>query len=143
MENELTRTRAQEIAMTAIYDALNYIYMNEEVPVEDIVSGLTATSYEDADLFVKKCLVHALLHLNDIIPLFQANMPKWKFQRLDRIEQAILLLASTHYFYVEEDVAKAVIINNAVELAKKFLEPNDYKFVNAVLDKTLPARERK
>ncbi len=141
-EQKITRTKAQEMAMTAIYDALNYVYMGEEVPIKEIISGLSGVSYEESDLYVKKVLIASLSHLNEIIALYQENMPRWKFSRLDRIEQAILLLAYAHLAYVEIDVPRPVVINNAIELAKRFLEPSDYKFVNAILDKTLPIHNK-
>ena len=63
-------------------------------------------------------------------------MDKWKFDRLNRLNQAILLLSLAHYYGVGE-VEKAVVINVAVSLAKKYLDDNDYKFVNAILDNVL------
>ena len=40
-------------------------------------------------------------------------------------------------FYYVKDVDKKVVIDVAVKLAKKYLDSTDYKFVNAILDKTL------
>ena len=36
-----------------------------------------------------------------------------------------------------ENSDKSIIINIAVKLAKKFLDKDDYKFVNGILDKVL------
>ena len=38
---------------------------------------------------------------------------------------------------VEPEVEKAVVINIAIKLSKAYLGDNDYKFVNAILDKVL------
>ena len=65
------------------------------------------------------------------------HMNHWTFDRLNRVEQAILLLSCVHYLYVEPEVEKAVVINIAIKLSKAFLGDNDYKFVNAILDKVL------
>ena len=64
------------------------------------------------------------------------NMKKWKFSRLNRLMQAILLLSVAHSRYVQ-DSEKSVIIDVAVKLSKRFLDDGDYKFVNAILDVTL------
>ena len=74
--------------------------------------------------------------INPYIDKLQAKMDKWKFDRLNRLNQAILLLSLAHYYGVGE-VEKAVVINVAVSLAKKYLDYNDYKFVNAILDNVL------
>ena len=62
-------------------------------------------------------------------------MPKWSFDRLNLIEQSILLMSYTHK--QNEKADKRIIIDVAVKLAKKFCDKDDYKFVNAILDKVL------
>ena len=76
-------------------------------------------------------------HYQEIIPIFEKNMRKWTFDRLNLLEQALLLLAYCQSYYSVEKTDKAIIINVSVELAKKYLSDNDYKFVNAILDKVL------
>jgi transcription antitermination factor NusB len=138
MENiELSRTKAQQKALSALYGVLTYLNMQEPLDVESLVSGVTGKSYADSDLYVKGIVIAALKHLNEIIPLFQAHMSKWTFARLNRVEQAILLLAYCHYYYVEPTVDKGVVIDIAVRFAKTYLDGEDYKFVNAILDKVL------
>jgi transcription termination factor NusB len=36
-----------------------------------------------------------------------------------------------------KEVDKKVVIDNAVKLAKKFVDEKDYAFINAILDKVL------
>lgn len=132
-----TRNKLQKSAMTALYDVLTYIDMKEEINVEAIVTGLTGKSYADSDYFIKAIVVNAIKNLSDEIAALNAKMVKWTFERRNRVEQAILLEAYTHFYYVDPKVDKGVVIDVAVKLAKAYLEPNDYKFVNAVLDKAL------
>ena len=63
-------------------------------------------------------------------------MINWTFNRINKLEQALLILSYSHFYYVK-DVDKKVVIDVAVKLAKKYLDSTDYKFVNAILDKTL------
>ncbi|MCQ2799500.1 MAG: transcription antitermination protein NusB [Bacilli bacterium] len=137
MEKELSRNKAHEVALFAIYDILTYSKINLEAPVMDIVSGLCETEYADSDYFVKEMVVCMLKHYKDIIPAFESRMRKWTFDRLNLLEQSLLMLAYCQYFYSREKTDKAIVINVSVELAKKYLDANDYKFVNAILDKTL------
>ncbi len=56
----------------------------------------------------------------------------WRFDRLGRLEQSILLLAMAELEQAFQD--KAIIVNEAVNLAKMFADENSYKLINGVLD---------
>jgi N utilization substance protein B len=58
--------------------------------------------------------------------------------QLDAVGRAILLLAIAELKY-RDDVPTKVVINEGVELAKRYGAAESFKFVNAVLDKS--ARE--
>ncbi len=132
-----SRNQQQLIAMNALYDILTYQDMGEDIDVEAIVSGLSDASYEDSPIYVKEIVLATLRHHHEEIALLEKNMVKWTFSRLNRVEQAILLLSLSHYFYVDPRVDKGVVINVAVNLAKNYLDAKDYRFVNAILDKVL------
>ena len=59
-------------------------------------------------------------------------------ENLDAVGRAILLLALAELKY-RDDVPTKVVINEAVELAKRYGAAESYKFVNALLDRS--ARE--
>lgn len=134
MEN-LTRNKEQELIMVSIYDALTYSTMGEEFSLEAIMEGIYETSFEDISYFSKAIVIKTLGHINEIKKIYQEKMPKWSFDRLNPVEQAILLMSYTHS--KEEKVSKNVVIDIAVRLAKKYLDSDDYKFVNAILDNVL------
>ncbi len=132
-----SRTKTQETAMQGLYTALTYIDMKETIPVEEIVSNLSGLPYEESDYYLKAVLVLALTHLDELVKEISPLLNRWTFWRLNRVAQAILLLAYTQFYYVEPGVDKAIVINNAVKLAKNYLDKDDYRFVNAVLDNGL------
>ena len=55
--------------------------------------------------------------------------------QLDAVGRAILLLGLAELKF-RDDVPGKVVINEAVELAKRYGAADSYKFVNAMLDKT-------
>jgi transcription antitermination protein NusB len=55
-------------------------------------------------------------------------------EQLDAVGRAILLLGLAELKY-REDVPSKVVINEGIELAKRFGPTDSFKFVNAVLDK--------
>lgn len=136
MSDAMTRNQEHEYIMISIYDALTYTSMNEEFSLETIMEGVYGLSFDEIPYFSKEIVIKSLSHINEIIPVFQEKMPKWSFSRLNALERAILLMSYTHKKY-SDDVDKKVVIDIAVRLAKKYLDKDDYKFVNAILDNVL------
>jgi len=66
--------------------------------------------------------------------LIIARLADRALQQLDAIGRGILLLALAELAH-RPDVPSKVIINEAVELAKRYGASESYRFVNAVLDK--------
>jgi len=132
----VSRIQEHKLIMSCIYDALIYISMGDEFSVESLMEGIFEIPYDEIPFFSKEIVVKSLVHIDEITEAFQVNMPKWKFSRLSTLERAILLMSYTHY-KLSEEVDKKVVIDTAVRLSKEYLDKDDYKFVNAVLDNTL------
>lgn len=131
----LSRNEEHELIMTCIYDALLYSNMGKEFSIEEIMCSVFDVEYDEISMFAKEMVIKSLSHINEIKEIFQVRMPKWSFDRLNLLEQAILLMSYTHKQIENSD--KSIIINVAVKLSKKFLDKDDYKFVNGILDKVL------
>jgi len=56
-------------------------------------------------------------------------------EQLDPVGRAILLLGLAELKF-RDDVPSKVVINEGIELAKRYAPTDSYKFVNAVLDKS-------
>ncbi len=134
MEN--SRNSLHEKAMVLIYDALTFQNMGQDYDMAEIIASYLEVPYEEADIYLKEVTIKALVHQEEIIDDLQKNMKKWKFSRLNRVMQAILLLSVTHFRYIDE-AEKGIVIDIAVKLSKRYLDDGDYKFVNAILDVTL------
>ena len=85
----------------------------------DFFGQLLAVTIEDAPA------------LDDVI----ARQATRGIEQLDAVARAILLLGLAELKF-RDDVPSKVVINEAVELAKRYGPAESYKFVNAVLDKS-------
>lgn len=132
----VSRNKEHELVMICIYDALTHISLGDEFSIEETMEGIFEESFENISLFAKQVVVKSLKNIDEIKVVYQAKMPKWKFSRLNRLEQAILLMSYTQAQMEGKD-SKRVIIDVAVRLSKKYLDESDYKFVNAILDNVL------
>lgn len=142
MSENLSRNKIQEQAMRLMYSFLIAQSLNKEIDFKKSIEEVTGVSYDDADYFLKILLVKALKYEKETIEYVSTYLNNWKFERLNFCIQSILILSVTNYKYLDI-MDKAVIVNVAIKLAKKYGEANDYKFVNAILDKCLNDSIRK
>lgn len=142
MSENLSRNKIQEQAMQLMYSFLIAQSLNKEIDFKKSIEEVTGVSYDDADYFLKILLVKALKNEKETIEYVSTYLNNWKFERLNFCIQSILILSVTNYEYLDI-MDKAVIVNVAIKLAKKYGEANDYKFVNAILDKCLNDSIRK
>ena len=61
------------------------------------------------------------------------NLVNWKFNRLSRVDLAILRV-SVYSLLFREEIPTKVTIDEAVDIAKSYGSDESYKFVNGVLD---------
>lgn len=78
-------------------------------------------------------LFHGVLdHLSDLDAAIIRHLKDWEFDRLGSIERATLRLGAYEALHSELD--SAVVINEAIEVAKSFGTEQSPKFINGVLD---------
>jgi transcription antitermination protein NusB len=71
-------------------------------------------------------------HLDEIDPVILAAAPQFPVAQLAAVDRSVLRLAIYELHHLP-DVPYRVVINEAVEIAKRFGGPNSGKFVNGVL----------
>ena len=132
-----SRNATQSEAMSAIFAILTHFYMDRPVDVEAAVSGACGEDYENCPYFPKAAAIMTVKKLGEAIDFYKPFLRKWTFDRLNRTVQSILILSYVHFFYLEPEVDKAIVIDIAVKLAKAYAGDKDYRFVNAILDNSL------
>ncbi len=106
-----------------ILDDFNRIFIEEEnsneyLMVDDLTKQMMVDAIESKQLIINK--------INDLLK------KGWRFERLDLVEQAILFMAISEIVYEIDD--RAIIINEAVEIAKAYGGDESYKLINGLLD---------
>ncbi|WP_041960170.1 transcription antitermination factor NusB [Sulfurospirillum arsenophilum] len=71
-------------------------------------------------------------HLTIIDEAINLHLKEWNLSEIGMLERAILRLGGYEILYSELD--NAVVINEAIELAKKLCNETSPKFINGVLD---------
>jgi len=72
-------------------------------------------------------------HKKEIDNIIQATSDHWRISRMALVDRNILRIAVFEILY-EKDIAPAIIINEAIEIAKRYSSEEAAAFVNGVLD---------
>ena len=134
----LTRQQEHFVVMTVIYNELSDFTLGDGKEFRDareLISSLCECPYSEVSDYVKKTVAYALNNSGAIKDVFIPKLTNWKWDRLPLLTQAILLMSYAHMKI--ETVEKRIVIDVAVNLAKKYVEPKQAKFVNAILDGVL------
>lgn len=93
------------------------------------------TFHKDIDEeFFEQTLQGLTSHIDEIDRIIMVSVKNWKFDRISLVDKSILRLGTFELFYSDFSIPHAVVINEAVELAKKFGTEESGAFVNGVLD---------
>ena len=72
-------------------------------------------------------------HLTELDDMIQAQAENWRLSRMAVVDRNIIRM-SVYEFLHESDTPKLVIIDEAIEIAKKFGTQKSSQFINGILD---------
>lgn len=87
----------------------------------------------DAFDYAAKLVDGAQAHRQAIDEKIRAQAENWRLERMPSVDRNILRLA-IYEMWFQNDVPKLVVVDEAVELAKRFGSEQSGRFVNGVLD---------
>jgi N utilization substance protein B len=125
--------------------ALQLLYARDGDPSTD-VAGAAASWAEAFDLeidataqaFARDLVAAASERAAKLDELIAASSKNWRIERMSRVDRNILRLGACE-LVAFHDVPVKVVINEAVELAKRFGTAESSAFVNGVLDRIAAA----
>ena len=104
------------------------------VSIDDTIKANVEVENE----FVKQVVYGCVTYKDKIDNLANKYMNDWSIDRIDKTGAAILRMAIYELMYT--DTPEVVVINEAIELSKKYSDDNVRKIINAVLDKIIKDR---
>ncbi len=88
---------------------------------------------EEGIAFPRLIIAGAIEHIEEIDRNITENLTNWDFDRLNKVDLAILRMSVYSLLY-QTDVHPSIVIDEAVDICKEFGADDSYRFVNAVLD---------
>ncbi len=83
--------------------------------------------------FATKIFHGTVAHIAKIDEMIQLQADNWRLSRMAVVDRNIIRL-SVYEFLHEDDTPKLVIIDEAIEIAKKFGTEKSSQFINGILD---------
>jgi N utilization substance protein B len=93
---------------------------------------------EQAQVFARELVAAAIDRTAEIDQLITTSSKNWRLDRMSRVDRNILRLGACELLAFR-DIPTKVVINEAVELAKRFGTAESSAFVNGVLDRIATA----
>ena len=135
MEEIFSRFRPLEYLAVDQDDEGAEAILAEKEPSETLSPESQAEIFEHA----KKLVRGTVEHLAEIDELIISQADNWRLERMPPVDRNILRLGVYEFLY-QADVPKLVVIDEAIELAKRYGSENSSSFVNGLLDGLIKSR---
>ena len=126
-----SRSELREKIMIILYQ----IDINRSQHINYNVEEIISSNLEIDNEFVRDIIYGVITYEDEIINIANKYMKNWDISRIDKTGAAVLKMAIYELKYT--DTPHIVVINEAVELAKKYSDDSVRKIINAVLDKMI------
>ena len=131
----MARRKGRILAFQALYS-----HDLGNVPLDNILdfswvesSTLERLSSDDTLTFARLIISGTLEHLDEIDKLIKDHLVSWDFERLNRVDLAILRMSIYSLLY-QKDIPSPIVIDEAIEISKEYGSDESYTFINAMLD---------
>lgn len=127
------RSRSREVALQLLFQ-----HDQNKIPLaRPAVEQFAKDRLRDPDLivFCLTLLDGVLQHQAEIDKALSATAENWRLNRMMPADRNVLRLGTFELLYEPEPSPVAAILNESIELARRFGTEESPKFVNGVLDK--------
>ena len=132
---QLTRSELRVKIMTILYQIDIYRQNKIDFDLDESIKENLEVDNE----FVKEVVYGVNTYYDSLDEIANKYLEDWNISRLDKTGASILRMALYELIYT--DTPKVVVINEAIELAKKYSDDSVRKMINAVLDKYIKENE--
>ena len=132
---QLTRTELRNNIMTILYQINLYDKSSINYNVDDIIKDVNPIDND----FVKDIVYGVVTKKEELDKIANKHLKNWTIDRLGNTDQAIFRMSIYELLYT--DTPGIVVINEAVELAKKYSDDDVKNMINGVLDKLYHEKE--
>lgn len=102
---------------------------------ERVISRGEVKLSENSKEFIEKYVKGIVENKEEIEETLNSEMTNWSLERIGNVERALLKFGT--YELMFEDMGHEIVVNEIVELAKKYGDEKSHEFINGVLAKII------
>lgn len=126
---EETRSGAREMAMRILYQVSVFEKAKASYDLDEMFMDIEGRNKE----FIENIVNEVILKKEELDKKANKYLINWEINRLNMVDQVIFEIAIYELIYT--DTPKKVVIDEAINLSKKYSEESVVKMLNGVLDK--------
>lgn len=131
------RSQAREVALQMLYQR----DLNPDVDIHDVREMMSERlREEDLLVFGWQLFVGVMEYCAQLDEAIQQVAENWTLKRMAPTDRNVLRLGA--FELLQTDMPHRVVIDEAIELARKFGTKQSPQFVNGILDRLIPADKR-
>jgi len=88
---------------------------------------------EGTATFARLLIAGTIENIEAIDTLIKGHLKNWNFDRLNRVDLAIMRM-SVYSLKYQQDIPPSIVIDEAIDIAKEYGTDDSYRFINGVLD---------
>ena len=124
----MTRHESRELAFILVFEKS----FQQETTIIELIENALELELFPQNAFAENLARKVYENIDDIDRLIDENLVRWSAKRISKASRAILRLSVCELLY-SLDLPVGVIINEAVEIAKKYATTEDASYINGVL----------
>ena len=115
-----------EVRVQIVFALYQHLLLNKDLKVS------FSDNFEYQEDFINIIEEDLIIHEDEYIKDINEHLNKWTFDRLNYVDQAILLES---YAEIKTELNnKKIVIDEAINIAKEYCDDDAYKYINGVLD---------
>lgn len=123
----MNRSEKREQAFSLLFEREFF----KEMPLDEI-EEVFSENIAPLTEYAKELFESTVARIDELDEVISSYSRDWKINRIPKVNLAILRLALFELIY-EEGVPESVVVNEAVELAKKYSGKEDSAYINGIL----------
>ncbi len=130
----MARRKGRILAFQALYSwDLGNIDVDNILNFSWVESETLERIGEETLSFTRLLVSGTIEHIEEIDSTIKSHLTNWDFDRLNKVDLAILRISVYPLLY-QKDLHSSIVIDEAIDISKEFGSDDSFKFINAVLD---------
>jgi transcription antitermination protein NusB len=132
------RRKSRELALQCLYQIDQS--GNRECAIDDLKVHFDVNV--KAASYAQELVSGIQVHLSEVDGMIEKYAKNWRLNRMAVIDRNLLRIATYEFLY-KNDIPGSVIIDEAIEIAKRYSSDDAVSFINGILDPICQVTENK